>query len=140
MGTRFYCSNIGECFEKMSGLTRSYGNVSSIPTIAINVRKTLSPFVFYLCPAGKKAIIKGTAVCDNTGAAANVSLVAAGVSIAKWLAAGGQGNQNKPREMSVEVQFDFEIQLDAGDSISYSQDVGTNASIDFNAMVQETSL
>jgi len=49
----------------------------------------LQPVTYYTCPAGKVAIIKGTWLCDDTGAAATVDLVAASVSIAEVQATGG---------------------------------------------------
>jgi len=47
------------------------------------------PITYYTCPAGKIAIIKGTWICDDTGAAATVDLVSAGISIAEVQASGG---------------------------------------------------
>jgi len=67
-----------------------------------------------------------------------VDLNAAGVSIAEWQSAGGQLNDDVPQNMAVGVRFNFEIQLDAGETIDYDQNTGTNAELNFNAEVQET--
>lgn len=113
-------------------------SVQKIPTVGINIRRTLSPFAFYTCPAGKKAVIKGSAVVDNTGAAVTVDLNAAGNSIAEWQFSGGGTDPNVPQDLALGTLFKFEIQLDAGETLDYSQNTGTNASINVNAMVQET--
>jgi len=113
-------------------------SVQKIPTAAINIRRVVSPFAFYTCPAGKKAIVKGTAEVTGTGAAATVDLNAAGTSIAEWQSAGGNLNDDVPQNMAIGVRFFFEIQLDAGETIDYDQNAGTNAEMNFNAEVHET--
>jgi len=119
----------------------SRNQIQRIATIALNVRKVLSGGTdgdFYTCPTGKKALIKGFALCTGTGAAATVGLNAAGVQLAEWRATGGVKNQNQPRNMELLVQFDFEVQLDAGDIIQYDQNTGTNAEMNMNAEILET--
>jgi len=119
----------------------SRNQIQKIPTIAINERKVLSGGTdgdFYTCPTGKKALIKGFAVMTGVGAAATVDLNVAGVSIAEWQSAGGNANQFVPQDLAVGVQFNFEVQLDAGDILQYSQDSGTNAEMNMNAEVLET--
>lgn len=56
---------------------------------ALSSNDVLQPVVYYTCPAGKIAVIKGTWLCDDTGAAATVDLNAAGLSIAEVQATGG---------------------------------------------------
>lgn len=111
----------------------------STASIGINVRKILSPFIFYTCPVGKKAVIRGTALCDSTGAAATVDLRVAGISIAEWQAAGGVPNPNVPQDLELGTEFRFEVQLNAGETLLYDQNSGTNASINVNISIQESS-
>jgi len=119
----------------------SRNQIQKIPTIALNVRKVLSGGTdgdFYTCPTGKKAIIKGFAVCTGVGAATTVDLNVAGVSIAEWQSAAGQTDPFRPQDMALLVQFNFEVQLDAGDILQYSQSSGTNAEMNINAEILET--
>jgi len=115
----------------------SRNQLQKIPTITINLRKTLSGGTdgdFYTCPTGKKAIIKGTAVCSGLGAAATVNLLAAGVELCEWEATGTTGTLT----LAVNVFFSFEIQLDAGDILQYTQNTGTNGEMQIAAEVLET--
>lgn len=119
----------------------SRNQIQRIPTIALNVRKVLSGGTdgdFYKVPTDKKAVIKGFAVCTGTGAAAQVDLNVAGVSIAEWQSSGGQLNQFRPQDMALNIQFNFEVQLDAGEILQYSQNSGTNAEMNINAEILET--
>lgn len=122
----------------MTGTITARNASQKIPTIGINVRK-IGPFVFYKCPVGKKAIIKGNANCTNTGASATVDLTVVGESVAEWQATTGRTDQNVPQDMAVGVVFTFEYQLAAGEEIASIQSGGgTNAPMNFNAEVQET--
>jgi len=119
----------------------SRNQIQRIPTVALNVRKVLSGGTdgdFYTCPTGKKAIIKGVAVCTGTGAGANASLQFAGVSVATWLAAGGTTDNFIVFSLGIDIFFPFEIQLDAGEVMRYIQDSGTNAEMNINAEILET--
>ena len=119
----------------------SRNQIQKIASIALNERKVLSGGTdgdFYTCPTGKKAIIKGFAVCTGTGAAATVDLNVAGVSVAEWQSSGGVGNNFIPQTMAVNVQYEFEVQLDAGEILQYSQNSGTNAEMNVNAEILET--
>jgi len=119
----------------------SRNQIQRIPSIALNVRKVLSGGTdgdFYTTPTGKKALIKGTAICTGTGAAATVDLDVAGVTIATWLPSGGADNNDRPFIMNVDVLFFFEVQLDAADILQYTQNTGTNAEMNINAEVLET--
>jgi len=114
----------------------SRNQTQKITTIAINVRRVLSPFDFYTCPAGKKAVVKGTANCDNLGAATAVDLNGAGVIIHTWDT--GTNTDWWAGDTQANTLMPFEIQLDAGETVDYSQNSGTNASMDFFAKVEET--
>jgi len=47
------------------------------------------PLTYYTVPTGKIAIVKGTWICSDTGAAATVDLDVAGASYAEVQATGG---------------------------------------------------
>jgi len=120
----------------------SRNQIQRIPTTALNVRKVLSGGTdgdFYTCPTGKKAIIKGTAQCTGLGAAASVDLNVATISIAEWNASGGFDPFN-PQSLAVDALFPFEVQLNAGDILQYSQNTGTNAEMNMNAEILETPI
>jgi len=119
----------------------SRNQLQKIPTIALNVRKTLSGGTdgdFYTVPTGKKAIIKGIAVCTGVGAAGIVNLQFVGVTIGSWLATGGTADNKLRDALSVDVFLPFEVQLDAGEVMRYTQDSGTNAEMNINAEILET--
>lgn len=119
----------------------SRNQLQKIPSTALNVRKVLSGGTdgdFYTTPTGKKALIRGTALCTGAGAAATVNLLTASVIVASWLASGGVANKNNPRTMNVGILFEFEYQLDAGDILQYTQNTGTNAEMNINAEILET--
>lgn len=124
----------------MVGETIALNSVQKLPTDAINVRRTVSPFTFYECPVGFKAVVKGTALVDNFGAGTTVSLKGAGVFIAQWIFTSCVVGNFDVKKLCLGTQFKFEIQLDAGDIVEYIQNSGTNASIDFTATVQETPI
>jgi len=119
----------------------SRNQIQKIPTITLNVRKVLSGGTdgdFYTVPTGKKALIKGVAVCTNTGAAANASLQFNGVSIATWFAAGGAQDNFNVFNLATDIEFPYEVQLDAGQVMRYVQNTGTNAEMNINAQILET--
>jgi len=121
----------------------SRNRIQRIPTIALNLRKVLSGGTdgdFYTCPTGKKALIKGVATCTGTGAAAQVDLNVAGTSLAEWQSSGGATDPFSPQNLAVGVQFPFEVQLDAGEILQYSQNSGTNAEMNMNAEILETPI
>jgi len=119
----------------------SRNQIQKIPTITLNVRKVLSGGTdgdFYTVPTGKKAVIKGVAVCTNTGAAANTSLQFDGLTYATWNASGGiQDNKNR-FSMAIDINMPFEVQLDAGEVMRYIQNTGTNSEMNINCEILET--
>lgn len=118
----------------MTSKVSALNTTQKIPTQPIVIRKVLSPYTFYICPANKKAKIIGSAVCTGLGAAANVRLNAGGVKLVQWEAAGVIGTT----VLTVGMYFDFEVQLSAGQTLDYNQDAGTNGEMNMNATVQET--
>lgn len=107
-------------------------------SFGVNLRET-SPTVLYTCPAGKKATVKGSALVDSTGAAGTVDLVIAGQSIAEWQATGGGTDPNVPQNLAINTRFQFDVQLNSGETISYTQNTGSNASMTFSISVQESN-
>lgn len=110
--------------------------VQGIPTTTINLRKVLTGGTdgdWYTCPTGKRAIIKGKAVCTGLGAAANVNLKAGGLQICQWKAS-AVGDLI----LVIQTYFPFEVQLDAGDKLLYDQDSGTNGEMNMICQIQET--
>jgi len=119
----------------------SRNQIQKLPTIALNVRKVLSGGTdgdFYTVPTGKKARVRGVAVCTGVGAAATVDLNVAGTSVAEWQSAGGGTNPDVPQDLAPGVQISFDVQLDAGEILQYAQNSGTNAEMNMNAGILET--
>ena len=117
----------------MTGRTTALNTAQRINTTPINIRRVLSPYTFYTCPAGKKATVIGKAVCTGLGAAASVRLNAAAIRIVEW-----QAIASGDKILAVNSYFDFDIQLAAGETLDYDQSSGTNGELNVNAKVQET--
>jgi len=99
--------------------------IQKIPTVSINTRLVGASLIFYTCPTGKKASLKGSAIMTGLGAASEVRLHANGISIMEWTAV-------------VIVPRMFEIGLAAGETLAKSQDSGTNGEVNVSAEVLET--
>jgi len=123
-------------------------NVSQkIPTEPITGRVVLQPHTWYTCPAGKKAVIKGSVVCTGRGAAATADFDAASVTLFRWdkstiiVATETWNYRDTPLELTThkggQTAF-FEVQLAAGETIETTQNTGTNAEFNVFAKVQET--
>ena len=97
----------------------------------------VQPHIWYTCPAGKKAIVEGTCVCQNAGAAATLDLNFAGVSHAECQAAGGRNDDNIPQDLAIGVKFTFKVELAAGETMQTSQNAGTNGNFLLNAFARE---
>lgn len=123
----------------MVNKTTPLNQIQKIPTIQILRQDTSGhPITYYTCPAGKKAIIEGKATCLGIGAAATVDINAAGISICEWQSAGGGTLIQVPQDLAVGVEFPFRVQLAAGETLTSSQNSGSNANIFMNAEVTET--
>jgi len=124
----------------------SRNQIQRIATTALNVRKVLSGGTdgdFYTCPAGKKAIIKGSALCTGRGAAGTVNLEANAVVLFTWdrVTAVIGSYLDKPRALSTVDSGQlalFEVQLTAGQILRYTQNTGTNAEMNIFAEILET--
>lgn len=100
-----------------------------IPSFPLNVRKVNeTPAEFYTCPVGRKATIKGSCICTGLGAAAEVRLNADAIPTLRFIAA----------DVTAVISKVFDIQLDAGETLSKSQDVGTNGELDLTCLVTES--
>lgn len=117
------------------------GSLSKIPeTSLIGQALSAATNTIYTCPAGKKAVINGIVYLDNYGAAGIVSITVNGVGVLRWwiqdsdgTTGGGvplQTNRYKQREL-------VNIQLAAGQAIAKTQDVGDNATLNYNIRIQE---
>jgi len=103
--------------------------IQTIPSTALNERKVNeSPAAFYTCPTGKKAKIFGSCICTGLGAAAEVRLQAAGISVLRYLAA----------DVTALTSKVFDISLAAGETLAKDQDSGTNGELDLNCSIQES--
>jgi len=123
----------------MVGKTSALNTVQKINTIQLLQRDvTGHPITYYTCPAGKRAIIKGSAVCSGTGAAATVDIIANGVSLCEWQSTGGVFDPNVPQDLAEGTEFPFEVQLEAGETLVSAQNSGTNAEINIYCEIQET--
>jgi len=115
----------------------------NIPTFEINGRIVLQPHTWYTCPAGKKALVKGSVQCTNRGAAANADFNVAGVLLFSWITGGAivADYIDGPRSLSTVnsgQQAFFDVELSAGEIIETTQNTGTNAEFNVFAKVQES--
>jgi len=95
------------------------------------------PITYYTTPANKVTRISGVWNCLDTGAAAVVDLIAAGVSIAEVQASGGGTDINIPQNLAENLNFPFEVWLEATETLVTAQDSGTNANTIINAKIEE---
>jgi len=100
-----------------------------ILTVPVIARLTSTAVVWYTCPTGKKAHIIGYAIVNAFGAATDVHIErnpTSGDVISRPMIAGAT-------ESGI-IEFD----LEAGDTLGYDQNSGTNATIDGVWSVQES--
>jgi len=121
------------------------------PSIGININTTLQPHVYYTCPAGKVAKVKGTVSCISTGAGAEGRFLIDGVITYRWvLVPGGGSNYFFPRDLDtwkdvagvlrnapINTFRSFEFTLNAGEDFNTDQDAGTNAQFKVFAEIVE---
>lgn len=113
----------------MVGRLTALNQVQNIPTVPFIARLTSTATVWYTCPAGKKAKVRGYAVLDALGAAVDVHIErnpTGGDVLSVDLTAAGQTTGI--------IEFD----LAAGDTLGYDQNAGTNATIDGVWSIQES--
>jgi len=100
----------------------------------------IQPTIWYTCPTGKIAIVKGSVTCQDTGAGANADINFAGVRYARWLATGGDTDVVILDSLAEGAIIHFENDLEAGDTIETVQDSGTNAQFKFQAVIEEFNI
>jgi len=123
--------------------------VSTLPETPLNGRVVLQPNTWYTCPTGKKAIVKGRVTCTGLGAASEARFSVAGVIMHRWEALSniisgsfsvdGQYNDNQAnfKNAAPNVYINFDVTLDAGETIITSQNSGTNAEFNLFSSVLE---
>lgn len=105
----------------------------------------------YTCPTGKKARIFGSVLLDNYGAASTVSILANGVPIESWLITNGAGSGDYDvrssdtyygpvtnQTFSNYKKRQIDVQLDEGQSLTKTQNIGDNATLYYTLKVQES--
>jgi len=105
--------------------------IQGIPTTELNTRLVGATLIFYTCPTGKKALIKGQSVCTGLGAATNVRLEADGIAVLRW-------DNSAVEALQIDISKPFEIQLAAGETLAKAQNSGTNGEVNVNASILET--
>jgi len=126
--------------------------IQKSPDIGINTRTVLQPNIYYTCPAGKVAKVKGRVTCTGTGAAAQGRFLIDGTITYRW------ENQVNPainmplvndtdlfysanqglRKTLINTYMTFEFTLNAGEDFSTDQDSGTNAEFNVFAEITES--
>lgn len=114
---------------------RNQSQSLGIQTVLYNA--AVQPTTHYTVPAGKRARVKGWCFCENTGAAATADLNVGGFSIAEWQATGGRTDQNEPQNLQEGIRFDFDVVLEAGDTVQTTQNTGTNAEFHLFMEIEE---
>jgi len=122
----------------------SRNQAQKIQSVEINGRVVIQPNTWYTCPTGKKAIVKGRVQCTGLGAAATADFNAAAILMFRWSNASAAvlGYLDNPRSLTTAVggQFAlFEVELAAGETITTTQNTGTNSEFNVWASVIETS-
>lgn len=116
--------------------------LQKIQGVSVNRRDVaLHPITYYTVPAGKKAKLKGVVSCTNTGAAATVDIIFAGVITFRWLNAGFVNNfRDAPRTLGATANqaAEFEVDLAAGETMVSAQNAGANAEINLSMVIIET--
>jgi len=113
----------------------------------IILNTTTTPFIYYTCPVGKRASIKGWVRCVDRGGASNCSFEAAGVVMWIWNTnAGHQSISDHPaytertQAMTTSSGGDIamvDLVLEAGQFIRVIQNAFTNAQFKCNFKVKE---
>jgi len=119
--------------------------------VAINIRTIIQPNIYYTCPAGKVATVKGQVKCTGTGAASEARFVVAGIIKIRWRTGGIGANvvvtapstptliQNAVVfDLPVNIEMPIEFALAAGENFETTQNSGTNAEFNVYAEVTES--
>jgi len=122
------------------------------PAIGININTTLQPHIYYTCPAGKVAKVKGRVTCVSTGAAAEGRFLVGTVIQNRWQSSVGSSRTQAQvldtfqfaddgfvdRVTAINTFMTFEFTLNAGENFSTDQSSGTNAQFKVFAEVLES--
>ena len=119
MGTRFTAKNASQKIPEF-GLDKKIVDRANEP--------------FYECPQNKKATFKGYALCTGLGAATQANVVSPSTlfNIIEWAAS------TLPGQYTVGDKVDFELALSAGQQITVTQNIGTNAEVEIVGTIEET--
>jgi len=103
--------------------------VSTSNKVSFSGRTVIQPTTWYLCPAGKRGICKGTVQCTGRGAATVMSFRANGNTMYSWVFGAVDGNpwELHPNNLQIGAIVPFEATLEAGEIIETTQNSGTNA-------------
>jgi len=106
----------------------SKGSAQKISTFPRIARLVITSTSWYTCPLGKKAHVKGYVIVDSFGASSlvNVRLDPPG------------GARVSADIIVTDEKTDAEFDMIAGEVLGYSQNVGSNATIDGVWTIQET--
>jgi len=125
--------------------------IQKSPVIGINTRVVIQPNVYYTCPAGKVARVKGHVVCTGLGAAAQARFLINGVIVYRWESF--ILNQADTTVQNTEFQVNtvgtknetpvggyrtFDFTLNAGEDFSTGQSSGTNSEFNVFAVIEES--
>jgi len=123
------------------------------PAFEINGREVLQPNIWYTCPLGKIARVRGKITCTGTGAGTEGRFIVATIIMFRWLGLipGGTANLVWPDDTAqwednagatqntpINVYRIFDITLSAGQTIVTDQNAGTNAEFNLFAEVVES--
>ena len=117
--------------------------IQKIPTSPISGRIVLQPHIWFTCPINKKAIIKGQVRCTGRGAAGEAYFNIAGLRWYTWDRSTSVVGPYLETPDSLTTANGgqialFEAQLNAGETVETTQNVGTNAEFEIFGEVQET--
>jgi len=109
-------------------------------------RRVVQPATWYLCPAGKKALVVGTCQCTGQGGATSLDMDIQPLGITKfrWLLGVPILNDKcKWNPFGLLVGNDtcpFRIELSAGESIETNQNASTNGEFNLDLEVFESDV
>jgi len=115
-------------------------SVQKLPEIDLKGNEVVQPHVWYTCPAGKKAIVQGRAMCSNLGAATEVDLDAGTLTQLRWSTTGVANALQEGRLLDLLItRFGpFEVELTALQTLESNQNAGSNANVTLIGTAKET--
>jgi len=109
------------------------------PVFAISpVSSSLQPHIWYTCPVGKVATVKGFVSCTEFGASTSGTFERITTDLAQWDLAGCNTANEEVFSLCRDRPFHFEITLNAGELIRTNQNAGDNATFLMIAEVVES--